>query len=494
MNSGAVSIIYDGDGNRVAKTAAGVTTQYLVDDLNPTGYPQVVDELQGGAVQREYTYGLQRISENQPVSGAWTPSFYGYDGGGTVRQLTNASGTVTDTYNYDAFGNKLNSTGSTPNNYLYRGEQYDPDLGFYYLRARYYNPQSGRFVAKDPYPGHIDIPATLHRYLYTGANPISCRDPSGMDAELEAGEIETEISASTEAEEGLENVRNDVDCYLETTADALDALSSGNVDATSLISIALNFKQCNSKAKRAPCGNCFAAGTPVHERSGEVPIEDVKEGDEVLAKDASTGKEEYKRVIALILPHQDHLIDLRIEGESNPLRPSLSHPFWVEHGDQQAGWRRAEQIGIGDRVETIQGQWRRVVAVAPESGTATVYNFTVANDHDYFVGETGFLVHNQNCGCGPPFSSKAPWLTQPGVRVLEGQYWNDFRWEPWKAYYDEWGQQIGRTDFNAGNPAEGIPDTHYHSYEWGPGKIHAPVEEHVPGEWPGATKEPWCNY
>ncbi len=47
------------------------------------------------------------------------PSFYGYDGFGTVHQLTNSAGAVTDTYEYDAFGNKVNSTGTTPN-YLYR--------------------------------------------------------------------------------------------------------------------------------------------------------------------------------------------------------------------------------------------------------------------------------------------------------------------------------------------------------------------------------------
>ena len=116
MNGGAVTIVYDGDGNRVAKTVAGVTTRYLVDDLNPTGYPQVIEEVASGVVQREYTYGLQRISENQLVSGAWTASFFGYDGMGSVRQLTNSAGAVTDTYNYDAFGNKISSTGSTPNN------------------------------------------------------------------------------------------------------------------------------------------------------------------------------------------------------------------------------------------------------------------------------------------------------------------------------------------------------------------------------------------
>ena len=79
-----------------------------------------------------------------------TPSFYGYDGQGNVRQLTNGTGAVTDTYEYDAFGNKWTVSGTTPNNYLYRGEQYDPDLGPYYLRARYYNPLSGRFAGVDP--------------------------------------------------------------------------------------------------------------------------------------------------------------------------------------------------------------------------------------------------------------------------------------------------------------------------------------------------------
>ena len=92
-----VSLLYDTDGNRVAKSVSGVVTKYLVDDLNPTGYPQVFDELTNGAVTRTYAYGLQRIDEDQVISGTWAPSFYGYDGGGNVRQLTNPAGAVTDT-------------------------------------------------------------------------------------------------------------------------------------------------------------------------------------------------------------------------------------------------------------------------------------------------------------------------------------------------------------------------------------------------------------
>ena len=186
-NNGQVTMIYDGDGNRVSKTVGGVTTQYLVDDLNPTGYAQVVEEVVNGAVTRQYTYGLQRISQNlsPAVSGnsTWTPSFYVYDGGGSVRQLTNSNGTVTDEYEYDAYGNSFTKSGTTPNNYLYRGEQYDSDLGLYYLRARYYNPATGRFLSRDPLDGNGYDPKSLHKYLYGVGDPVNAIDPTGRDAD-----------------------------------------------------------------------------------------------------------------------------------------------------------------------------------------------------------------------------------------------------------------------------------------------------------------------
>jgi RHS repeat-associated protein len=181
----SVSMVYDAFGNRVAKTVNGVTTQYLVEsDLNPTGYPQVFDELNGSAVvTRTYTYGLQRISENlSPAltgNSTWTPSFYGYDDGGNVRQLTNSTGSVTDSYEYDAYGNHWTVDGSTPNNMLYRGEEWDPDLGLLYLRARYMNPLTGRFLSRDPEDGDFDDPATLHKYLYAGDDPVDQSDPTG---------------------------------------------------------------------------------------------------------------------------------------------------------------------------------------------------------------------------------------------------------------------------------------------------------------------------
>jgi len=184
----SISMKYDAFGNRVSKTVTNTsgttTTQYLIDDLNPTGYSQVLDELTGAigsaAVTRTYTYGLQRISQDQIAGNVL--SYYQYDGGGSVRQLTNSVGQVTDSYEYDAFGNSFTKVGTTPNNYLYRGEQYDSDLGLYYLRARYYNPATGRFPSRDPEDpdmGDPTDPKTLHKYLYAGGEPINAVDPTG---------------------------------------------------------------------------------------------------------------------------------------------------------------------------------------------------------------------------------------------------------------------------------------------------------------------------
>jgi RHS repeat-associated protein len=182
IQKGSVEIVYDGDGNRVSETVGGVTTNYLVDTQNPTGYAQVVDELQGGSVARTYSYGLERVSESQSIAGTSTTSFYGYDGHGSVRQLTNASGAVTDAYDYDAFGNLINQTGSTPNNYLFAGEQYDPALGLYYNRAGYLNTATGRFWTMDGYEGDDESPLSLHKYLYANAGPTNFTDPSGHDS------------------------------------------------------------------------------------------------------------------------------------------------------------------------------------------------------------------------------------------------------------------------------------------------------------------------
>ena len=73
---------------------------------------------------RVYTYGHDLISFTDHSTLNQPPStyFYGYDGHGSVRFLTDALGQITDTYDYDAFGNLISRTGTTSNDYLYTGE------------------------------------------------------------------------------------------------------------------------------------------------------------------------------------------------------------------------------------------------------------------------------------------------------------------------------------------------------------------------------------
>jgi RHS repeat-associated protein len=218
----------------------------MEDDVNPTGLPQVFEESVNGVVQRSYTYGLQRISENQQIQGAWTPSFYGYDGGGSVRQLTNTSAAVTDTYNYDAFGNLLNSTGSTPNNYLYRGEQFDKDLDLYYLRARYYNPATGRFLSRDPENGNPADPRTLHKYLYAGGDPIGRIDPRGREALLEYAFMAYHLTI-----EGIDFGHDEKGCLVNALVGLATGIGSATDGATipnEGLNIAMTLSVCSDEA------------------------------------------------------------------------------------------------------------------------------------------------------------------------------------------------------------------------------------------------------
>jgi RHS repeat-associated protein len=98
--------------------------------------------------------------------------------------LTDTTGNVTDTYDYDAFGNLIHSTGTTPNNYLFAGEQFDPDLHLYYNRARYLNTSTGRFWSMDMHEGDDEDPTSLHKFGYAGADPVDALDRSGNDFDI----------------------------------------------------------------------------------------------------------------------------------------------------------------------------------------------------------------------------------------------------------------------------------------------------------------------
>jgi RHS repeat-associated protein len=172
---------YDADGIRVAQVVDGVETRYLIDGVQ--AYPQVLLEYRpGGPVVVPYVYGNDLISQDR----AGVRSYYHVDGLGSTRALTDAAGAVTDRYAYEAFGRTIGQAGTTPNLYLFAGEQRDAGLGLDYLRARYLSVGTGRFYGVDPAPSELRHPTTINRFAYALANPASRTDPSGRFSLAEA--------------------------------------------------------------------------------------------------------------------------------------------------------------------------------------------------------------------------------------------------------------------------------------------------------------------
>jgi len=145
----------------------GDTTKYVLDLA--ASLPVVISD-----TEAVYLYGLDIIAQQQTER-----LYYVHDGLGSVRQLVDTTGAVQATYAYDPFGVPL-AGGDVYNPYQFTGEAWDAEVELLYLRARYYQPEVGRFVTKDPWRGDIWEPGTLNSYSYAGNGPVNSTDPSGL--------------------------------------------------------------------------------------------------------------------------------------------------------------------------------------------------------------------------------------------------------------------------------------------------------------------------
>jgi RHS repeat-associated protein len=186
---------YDARGNRVetATTPPGGGTsvkRYLLDTRSELSH--VVAEVDGGgAVLAHYIRaGDELLSVIRPTG----TRFYHADALGSVRRLTDETGAVTDTYAFDAFGNLIAHGGTDPNPYLFAGEPLGAKGAFYYNRARWLDPTTGRFLSMDPLDGEIESPASLHRYSYAFDNPVNYRDPTGLFGDFSIGGLATSMA------------------------------------------------------------------------------------------------------------------------------------------------------------------------------------------------------------------------------------------------------------------------------------------------------------
>src|SRR5258708_24625736 len=103
-------------------------------------------------------------------------SYFHADGLGSVTSLSNAGGSIANTYTYDSFGKLTASTGSLVNPFQYTARESDTETGLYYYRARYYDSGAGRFLREDP----LRFTGGLNFYAYVKNGPANRVDPFGL--------------------------------------------------------------------------------------------------------------------------------------------------------------------------------------------------------------------------------------------------------------------------------------------------------------------------
>ncbi len=177
---------YNGLGDRLSQAVTGgSTTQYLL-DLN-ANLTQVLSEYTQGATTPDvnYLHGHDIIGQQRGTT--W--HYFGTDGLGSNRFMTNNAGALTYSALYDPYGQVLSAVGPGNTNLGFTGEHTDP-TGLQYLRARYYDPRTAAFLSRDPVRGFVGGQSIRwNPYIYAGANPVNYTDPSGQFPWLAAAAV-----------------------------------------------------------------------------------------------------------------------------------------------------------------------------------------------------------------------------------------------------------------------------------------------------------------
>ena len=169
VNGGtSVSYAYDAFGRRIAKTVNGTTTTYVYDGQN------IAASITGGVVTH-YVHSVG-VDEHLAQSSAGVNLFLHADGLGSITKITNGTQTVVGSTTYNSFGTATRT--GVASIYGYTGREIDSETGLLYFRARYLNPETGRFLSRDPI-GFAGGDVVLNNYV--GGNPVNFTDPAGTD-------------------------------------------------------------------------------------------------------------------------------------------------------------------------------------------------------------------------------------------------------------------------------------------------------------------------
>ena len=173
-SGGTVSFKYDPFGRRIYKSSSTTTSVFAYDGEN------LVEEASAsGAAVARYSQ-TNEVDEPLAMLRSSATSYYEADGLGSITSLSNAAGSLAQTYAFDSFGKQTASSGSLTNPFQYTGRELDSETGLYFNRARYLDATSCRFINEDP--SQFFGGANFYRYSFN--NPVNFTDPSGLAPSL----------------------------------------------------------------------------------------------------------------------------------------------------------------------------------------------------------------------------------------------------------------------------------------------------------------------
>ena len=161
---------YNGNGMRTRQTNSEGTTNYVFEGLS-----SVLELDNAGNITKKYHGGIS--FEKIKTGDATQEMYFLYDGIGSVVNLVDERGVLVQVYYYNVFGQSTNVKHDPTNKKQFTGKEVDEDSGLQYFLARYYDPEVGRFLSKDPNPG-------LNVYVYCDNNPINKVDPDGRESQF----------------------------------------------------------------------------------------------------------------------------------------------------------------------------------------------------------------------------------------------------------------------------------------------------------------------
>jgi RHS repeat-associated protein len=271
-----VRYAYDGLGRRVEKISGGVTVGYAYDGHN------LLRESDSAGSRRTYfnTFLIDEPLAHEDAGGQM--SYYHADALGSILAVTNPAAAATYTRQTDAFGNP--EIGASQASFAFAGREWDPESGLYYYRARYYDPNIGRFISEDP----KGLSAGANLFGYALGNPTTNLDPFGWDVTVtlyawgaDIGHVGIGVNSDTTL--GFYPKQHDLDLYLgkdvagELRTDEGDVVDSFVIHTTPEQDAALN-NILDAVRRDAPMYNFLTHGCAVAAadelRAAGIPVPD----------------------------------------------------------------------------------------------------------------------------------------------------------------------------------------------------------------------------